>query len=235
MRGRAEHRDGGAPHAAQEYHTRLGYLNEQIPITEHQVPATLNVPSANEATIDLVRTTGARVVAEIGIYEGATSEGIARVLTERDGELHLFDFEDRVQAVAQRLSGPGRCRIVEHGNSRKIMDSYNWTLGRLLGALEPPSFDYVSLDGAHLWGIDALTFFLVDRLLQVGGHIDFDDYDWSLAQSATMNPQALPVTAAIHTDEQIEAPQVALVVDRLVRPDPRYVEVVPNKAFRKIA
>lgn len=210
-------------------------MPDPLSVTEHQVPELLNVPAPNEETIALVRETGARVVAEIGIYQGATSEGIAAVLAGRDGELHLFDFEDRVQAVARRLSKLGRCRIVAHGNSRRIMDSYNWTLGRLLDEREPARFDYVFVDGAHLWGLDALTFFLADRLLKVGGHIDFDDYNWSLALSETMNPQVLPLTAAIHTDEQIEAPQVKLVVDRLVRTDPRYEEVVPNKAFRKIA
>ncbi|HWK27406.1 MAG TPA: class I SAM-dependent methyltransferase [Solirubrobacter sp.] len=204
-------------------------------ITEHQVPDVLNVPAANEATIDLVRRSGARVVAEIGIYQGATSEGLARLLAERDGELHLFDFQDRVDEVAGRLSGPGFCRVVAHGNSRKVMDSYNWALGQLLTQPDPPRFDYVFIDGAHLWGIDALTFFLADRLLKVGGHMDFDDYDWSLARSATMNPDVLPATAALHTPEQIEAPQVAMVVDVLVRTDPRYVEVLADKAFRKVA
>jgi predicted O-methyltransferase YrrM len=210
-------------------------MEAQNPVTEHPLPGTLNVPGANEVTIELVRSSGARRVAEIGIYEGATSEGIAEVLAERDGELHLFDFEDRVEEVARRLSRPGRCRVVTHGNSRKIMDSYNWTLGRLLDAPEPAKFDYVFIDGAHLWGIDALTFFLADRLLEVGGHMDFDDYTWSLALSETMKPTVLPVTAAIHTDEQIEAPQVALVVNRLVRTDPRYEEIVPDKVFRKVA
>jgi hypothetical protein len=205
------------------------------PISEHAIPDALNVPGPNETTVDLVRSTGARVVAEIGIYEGATSEGIARVLAERDGELHLFDFDDRVEAVVRRLQGPGYARVIGHGNTRKLMDSYNWALGRLLAAPEPPRFDYVFIDGAHLWGLDALTFFLADRLLAVGGHIDFDDYDWSLAASQTMNPDVLPATAELHTREQIECPQVAMVVDLLVRPDPRYEEVVPDKAFRKVA
>jgi predicted O-methyltransferase YrrM len=204
-------------------------------VTEHLVPTALNVPGPNQTTIDRVRESGARVVAEIGIYEGATSEGIARVLAERDGELHLFDFEDRVREVAERLGREGLCRVVGHGNSRKIMDSYNWTLGKLLAESEPPRFDYVFIDGAHLWGIDALTFFLADRMLTVGGHVDFDDYHWSLALSETMRPAALPATAAIHTAEQIEAPQVALLVDLLVRTDPRYEEVVAEKIFRKIA
>ncbi|MGI8948588.1 MAG: class I SAM-dependent methyltransferase [Ornithinimicrobium sp.] len=204
-------------------------------IAEHQLPGVLNVPAPNDATISLVRESGARVVAEIGVYEGATSAGIARVLAERDGELHLFDFQDRVEAVIDRLAGPEYAPVIGHGNTRKIMDSYNWTLGRLLAEPAPPAFDYVFLDGAHLWGIDALAFFLADRLLSVGGIIDFDDFDWSLAASETMNPSVFPATADLHTQEQIESRQVALVVDLVVRSDPRYEEILPNKAFRKRA
>lgn len=208
-------------------------MSQQRMVTEHQVPDVLNVPEPNTATIELVRSSDARVVAEVGIYEGATSEGISRVLAERGGTLHLFDFDDRVDLVASRLQGPGHARIVRHGNSRRILDSYNWTLGRLLDLPDPPRFDYVFIDGAHLWGIDALTFFLADRLLAPGGIMDFDDYDWSLASSATMNPDVLPVTADLHSREQIDVAQVRLIVDRLVRPDPRYEEILPNKAFRK--
>lgn len=208
---------------------------DQTPITEHAIPDGLNVPEPNAATIELVRSSGARCVAEIGIYEGATSEGIARVLAERDGELHLFDFADRVQQVGTRLRATGFDRVVEHGNSRRIMDSYNWSLGTLLREADGPIFDYVFLDGAHFWGLDALAFFLSDKLLKVGGIIDFDDYSWSLALSETMRPSVYPVTAQIHTSEQIEVAQVAMVVDLLVRPDPRYEEILENKAFRKRA
>jgi len=68
-----------------------------------------------------------------------------------------------------------------------------------------------------------------------GGHLDFDDYTWSLAASQTMSPRVLPMTAELHTQEQIEAQQVALVVDLLVRRDGRYEEVVADKAYRKVA
>jgi hypothetical protein len=48
-----------------------------------------------------------------------------------------------------------------------------------------------------------------------------------------MNPDTFPPTRLLYTDEQIEETQVALVVDLLVRRDPRYEEVVPAKIFRK--
>lgn len=183
----------------------------------------------------MVQRSGARVIAEIGIYEGATSERLARIAGEREGQLHLFDFEDRVDAVATRLARAGYPGIVSHPNSRKLLDSYNWSLMKVIAQHEQPIFDYIFVDGAHLWSIDGLTFFLADRLLKPGGHLDFDDYTWSLAASETMNPRVLPVTAELHTQEQIDAQQVALVVDLLVRGEGRYEEVVAQKVYRKIA
>ena len=48
-----------------------------------------------------------------------------------------------------------------------------------------------------------------------------------------MNPHAFPATSKLYTEEQSGERQVALIVDLLVRRDPRYEEVVENKIFRK--
>ena len=96
-----------------------------------------------------------------------------------------------------------------------------------------PRFDYVFLDGAHTWCVDALAFVLLDRLLVPGGHIEFDDYHWTIERSPSMKPDVFPATDRMYTREQIAEPQVALVVDLLVRPDPRYEEVVEKRLFRK--
>ena len=104
---------------------------------------------------------------------------------------------------------------------------------RLVRDNEGPLFDYVFLDGAHSWAADALAFVLIDRLLEVGGFIDLDDYAWSFARSMTQNPMVRPAIRELYTDEQIETPQVALVVDLLIRRDGRYEEVVADKIFRK--
>jgi hypothetical protein len=197
------------------------------------LPPRLNVPGPNHETIELVRASGASVVAEIGVYEGATSEALAEITAERGGTLHLFDYAERIDPLVTRLHAAGHEHVVGHGNSQKLNDSYNWSLMRLMRDGEAPQFDYVFIDGAHYWSIDALTFFLVDRMIVDGGHLDFDDYTWSLAASETLNPAVFPATAEIHTPEQIEAQQVKLIVDLLVKPDPRYTEVLPNKAYRK--
>ncbi|HKG03038.1 MAG TPA: class I SAM-dependent methyltransferase [Conexibacter sp.] len=201
-------------------------------VAESYTHGPLLVEGPNEQTVAMVRETGARTYMEIGVYLGATASAVAEVLGG-EGELHLLDFEDRVAPVAERLRAEGRANVVAHPNSRRTLDSYNWSLMQLLRDGRAGTFDYVFVDGAHTWAHDALAFLLVDRLLKPGGHVDFDDYSWTLARSPSMNPDAFPPTRRLYSDEQISEPQVALVVDLLVRPDPRYEEVVPDKVFRK--
>jgi hypothetical protein len=114
-----------------------------------------------------------------------------------------------------------------------VLDSYNWSLMRLVRENRGPLFDYVFLDGAHTWATDALAFMLIDRLLRPGGHVEFDDYFWTIERSPSMNPRAFPASDRMYTAEQMAEPQVALVVDLLVRPDDRYEEIVENRLFRK--
>jgi predicted O-methyltransferase YrrM len=194
----------------------------------------LNVPAANAETVEFFAASACRRYAELGVYQGDTALAIAACLGGH-GELHLFDFEDRVELVARRLREAGHENVFAHPNTRRVMDSYNWSLMRLLARHCEPIFDYVFVDGAHTWAHDALGFCLVDRLLVPGGYVDFDDYGWTLRDSPSMNPEAFPEVEELYTHDQIGTAQVALVVDLLVKRDPRYEEVVPNKIFRKSA
>lgn len=191
-----------------------------------------HVCGPNRATVEFVRSTDARCIAEIGIYRGDTSEMLAEHLGG-EGKLHLFDFDHRVQDVIGRLRRAGHTNVIGHPNSAKVMDSYNWSLMKVLEEHREPLFDYVFLDGAHTWQLDALAFCLVDRLLKTGGYVDFDDYDWSMERSPTMRPEVNPVTSELYTQEQIAACHVDLIINLLVRRSGRYAEVVRDKIFRK--
>ena len=194
----------------------------------------LNVPGPNERTVELFVRSGCRRYAEIGVYEGHTAARIAAHL-DGEGELHLFDYADKLEPVVERLHADGHRNVVGHPNSRRLMDSYAGSLMRLLQEADGPMFDYVFLDGAHTWAHDAPAFLLADRLLEDGGYVDFDDYWWSLARSPSMRPEVFPDTRVLYTDEQIAERQVALVVEVLVRKDPRYEEIEPDKLFRRRA
>jgi predicted O-methyltransferase YrrM len=188
---------------------------------------------ANAVTVDMVARLAPSTVAEIGVARGATSLALARAMSNR-GSLHLFDYADVVQRVGAELNAQGFHNVHIHGNSRRLLDSYNWSLMRLLRDQPGFRFDYIFLDGAHTWVHDALAFLLLDRMLAPGGHIDFDDYDWTIANSPSMNPERFPKASEWFSDEQIETRQVKLVVDLLVRSS-GYEEVVENKVFRKTA
>ncbi len=186
--------------------------------------------------------TSVRVVGELGVFKGATTEAIARIIGPRDGVLHLFDFEDVVAPVAAHIARMG-VSVVPHVNSHHSMDSYCWALMRLLELHEQPLFDYVYFDGAHTWHHDGFAFLLVDRLLRPGGYVDFDDFDWRLVDQPELtvlpDGRAIRTPMSLHrlyrahyTREQLETPQVARVIDLLVRRS-GYDEVVVNKVFRK--
>lgn len=188
-------------------------------------------------------------VAEIGIGYGATTFLLANLLKNYNGTVHIFDFHDSVNCVSKILKLEGLTNIIKYGCSDKIQDSYNWSLLNLIEKNKKDFFDYVFLDGAHTFPTDALTFFLADMLLKVGGHIEFDDYDWTLnahIQSNIENYKNTKNKDGYHgsfidriktsfTEEQIKMRQVALIVDNLVKKCGRYSEILPNRLYQKVS
>jgi predicted O-methyltransferase YrrM len=167
-------------------------------------------------TINFIKGTGCRHIAEIGVFKGHTSMEFAKFL-DGEGELHLFDYEDRVTSVVATLKHAGFRNVRAFGSSYKLMDSYNWSLAKLIDENTGPIYDYVFLDGAHNWAIDALTTFLADRMLKVGGYLDFDDYNWTLCESPSLNPKSFPLTRKLYTAEQIASKQAKMILDLIVR------------------
>lgn len=206
-------------------------LAKQIGIVRER-PARIN-RGPNARTLEFLKATHCRTVAEIGVGRGVTSEAILTWLAGR-GVLHLFDFDDRLSRVAARLHDKRLTNFVSHANSHRTLDSYNWSLVKLLEKNPAPMLEYVYLDGAHTWAVDALAFLLLDRLLKPGGYMDFDDYHWTIERSPTVNPRVFPRIRELYTEEQMRTPQVASIVELLVRRSGRYDEVVPNKIFRKL-
>lgn len=167
--------------------------------------------------------------AEIGVGVGATTIEVAKILDGR-GQIHIFDFQESVDELKADLAAHGFHNVTAHGNTAKYWDSYNWGLGKLIEAQQGrPMFDLVYIDGAHTFIHDALAFFLCDRLLTPGGVIVFDDYDWSFSISTYMQGRRREYM----TDEQIEATQIKLFVDTLVKTHPGYEEVIENNVYRK--
>lgn len=185
-------------------------------------------------------------VAEIGIGGGVTSCAIAEIIKEA-GELHLFDFHESVIKIKKILNLEGYENIVPHGNSFKLQDSYNFGLLDIIRTNGPGYFDYIYLDGAHTFPVDALAFFLCDILLKPGGLIDFDDYGWTIGGHIKSWKEKYDPKRSIYdgvgsfcsfmeasfTEKQLEEKHVALIVDDLVKKTGRYEEIKENRIFKK--
>jgi hypothetical protein len=137
--------------------------------------------------------------------------------------------------VTDLLRQAGHHNVRGFGSSYKLLDSYNWSLAKVLAQNSRPIYDYVFIDGAHTFAVDALATLLLDRLLKVGGYMDLDDWDWTLRGSPSLNPRVFPATNQMYTPEQIETRQVELIIDVILRRSPCYREVVPNKVVQTIA
>ncbi len=171
-------------------------------------------------------------VAEIGVGIGATSVEIVRTMNGC-GRLYLFDFIDKVNNLKKDLDGvsfANGLRIEAHGNSRQRYNSYAWTLSKLLQSAVVSGdtlglFDVVFLDGAHTFHHDAAACAVLKELVRENGFIVFDDMYWSFSKSSTMNPTKNPAIKEDYTDEQLVQPHVEIIVDCLMRTDPRFKQI----------
>ena len=128
-------------------------------------------PLGTPGTYEFMRTVFAErqhfSYAEFGVYRADTAKTVCALFP--NATLHLFDFHQAVEKATAKLSGHEN-RIYYYGNTDKYNDSYNWSLLKLIESNNGQAmFDYCFLDGAHTAAVDALTFFLCDRLLRVGG------------------------------------------------------------------
>ncbi len=165
-------------------------------------------------------------MAKVGVGVGATTAAIVKAL-QGGGTLHIFDFESKISALLLDFNLEDYSRgveIVGHGNSAHTRDSYAWKLAKLWLSTGL-KLDLAFLDGSHTFEYDAPACCILKEMIKPGGYLIFDDMHWTLAKSPTMNPTVLSRTRTRYSDEQIETPQVAMVVDLFIRPDQRFEEV----------
>lgn len=171
-------------------------------------------------------------VAEVGVGIGASTVEFLRVMAG-SGTLHLFDFNDVLNQLVEDLKAldvSDGIRLVAHGNGRQRFNGYDWTLATMAAARGRDDdtlelFDFVYLDGAHLFHHDAPSCVLLKEMITPGGYIVFDDMYWTVNGSPTMNPAKKPSVRDDFSDEQLATAPVELVVDVFMRPDTRFEQV----------
>ncbi|MFC1525867.1 class I SAM-dependent methyltransferase, partial [Candidatus Latescibacterota bacterium] len=123
---------------------------------------------------------------------------------------------DRLPDVSTLLAQAG---LEDYVEVIFAQSSYTWELMKLVEEQTAegqcaPLFDFCFIDGAHTWEADGLAFFLVEKLLNPGGWLLFDDLYWTYS-SMEESPDTMPA-------EEQETSQVERVFSLLVCQHPSF-------------
>lgn len=159
-------------------------------------------------------------ILELGFAHGVSTCYMAGALDELGkGSITTIDlniassFEPNIESLLSSLN------LHKFVNVYYEPTSYIWRLMRMLEENPVPKFDFCYLDGAHNWFTDGFAFFLVDRLLKIGGLIVFDDLDWTYQTSPTLKNS--DKIKDMPEDEKV-TPQIRKVYELLVKTHPAY-------------
>jgi predicted O-methyltransferase YrrM len=195
-------------------------------------PRFVAISKPSKHALELVRkvmeTNPEPVICEVGVGIGATTIEFCRLLDHK-GELHLFDYEDRLTDLGADIKAQGFENVHVYANTRRTFDSYSWALAKLVlsnrAGTTDVRFDFAYLDGGHMFHLDAPATVLLKELVKPGGVLLMDDYDWSIAVSPTMRPSVMPSIVNHYTEDQIETSHVALICSLFLDSDPAFEKI----------
>lgn len=156
---------------------------------------------------------------ELGFFHGKSSLLLASILEERKkGHLTTIDLhsaKERKPNIETLLNAEG---LTHRVTPLYCTRSYNWELIQQIQSDPTPRYDFCYLDGGHTLDHTGLGFFLVDKLLRVGGTIVFDDLDWTLSNNPVYREKLAEGVDiyAEYSESEKNTPAVKMVFENLV-------------------
>lgn len=158
-------------------------------------------------------------ILELGFYHGVSTAYMAAVADEVGAHVTTIDLvsaREREPNIDDLLSELG---LREYVTVYYEPHSHTWRLMKMLEAEPRPEFDFCYIDAAHSWETDGFGFCLVDKLLNPGGMVVFDDLDWTYDTDPSLKDSEMVQEMA---EEYRSTPQVRKIYDLLVKSDPKY-------------
>jgi len=188
------------------------------------------MPELARDIYDFILQTKPRQCLELGFGHGASSCYIAAALQEAGrGHLTTVDLEEErewqqpaIEDLLERTGLAPRVTIVREPTS------YTWFLKRRIAAQTRnqacrPLYDFCFLDGAKNWTIDSAAFFLMDKLLQPGGWLLFDDLQWTYSRKkAEGKTKSDGISLRAMGPDELAEPHIELIFQFLVMQHPDY-------------
>ena len=188
---------------------------------------------------EILRNENNIVFYEIGVGVGATTLPVSKLISQynNNGKIILFSRMKDISEIISDLNEMGYDFVQGIGSPNKTYSGYHFEMAEAFMKSELPAFDLAYLDGGHVFHLDAPATCILKELCKPGGYIIFDDYNWSLQNSPTLNPKANPQTLNDYDENQINTAHVELVCRSLMDTDIRYqlVTLKNNSAIYKRA
>jgi predicted O-methyltransferase YrrM len=184
-------------------------------------------PRHGKILFDFVVDSKSKDILELGFAHGVSSCYLAAALDEMGrGSIITIDFESSRDNDPNIFTLLERTGLISYVTPVLSESSYNWELMKLIEAQThqgvcEPRFDFCFIDGGHLWEVDGLAFFLVDKLLKPGGWILFDDVYWTYQDDIGHTELAKTIP-----EEQRGVAQVERVFSLLVCQHPGFENVM---------
>lgn len=157
---------------------------------------------------------------ELGFAHGVGTTWIAGAIHEIGGgkviSVDNSSAQDRKPPAKELIANAG---LEEYVELHYDESSYNWHLHNRWDEYLSDRFDFIFLDGAHNWEVDALAFLLSSRMLKIGGWFLFDDLYWSYNRSPSLRdtPRVRAMSPLMRETQQVRS-----VWEKLVLADPRF-------------
>ena len=188
-------------------------------------------PERGRQIYDFIVQNETRNCLELGFAHGVATTWMAAALEQIDGGTIVA--VDNEFALRRTPSASDLLKIagLEHRVELNFEPhSYTWHLMRNMERYVEHPFDFVFLDGAHTWDTDGFAFLLVEQMLSVGGWILFDDLNWTFDRSPSLKDtnrvRSMP-------EEMRSTPQVRLIWEKLVLPNPNFCEFREREAGQR--
>jgi predicted O-methyltransferase YrrM len=185
-------------------------------------------PEQGRRIYDHIRATRPSEILELGTSYGVSAAYMAAAL-EANGHGRVTTVDHVRSNSPSELVKHIDAAVARRIEFVRISDSsYNWWLSEQVAARSDRHgnveglYDLCYLDGAHNWTVDGLAVILIEKLLEPGGWVLLDDYNWTYRS----DPHGLrergvffPLSAA----ERAE-PHVRRVFELIVKPHPAFGE-----------
>lgn len=185
----------------------------------------------------ILQNEGSIIFYEIGVGVGATTLPVSKAISRNggNGKIKIFSKSLDVEELVSELHELGYDFVEGIGSPNKTYSGYHFEMAVAFLNSELQKFDLAYLDGGHVFHLDASATCILKELCKPGGYIIFDDYNWSLRKSPTVNPQVNPQTSDDYDENQINTAHVELVCKTLMDTDPRFqlVDIRNNTAIYK--